>query len=179
MSPILELSANQRPLSHVNSPCNTIPVFTFKFSLRSVIRWPSYPYKPYMYTRHSQLLGCFWGAATASKCSKAMGAKGERELDLSSGKPSSNHALLYKTLQFHTIPCINKQMVRWCSLQWWCAKMSRGITTVSVSSRYWYDNRYWRTTVCIGHSFLQSGSVLNLYSTNTTQLFGCNFQYTP
>ena len=29
------------------------------------------------------------------------------------------------------------------------------------------------------HSFLQSGSVLNLYSTNTTQLFGCNFQYTP
>ena len=47
LSPILELSANQRPLSHVNSPCNTIPVFTFKFSLRSVIRWPSYPYKPY------------------------------------------------------------------------------------------------------------------------------------
>ena len=31
----------------------------------------------------------------------------------------------------------------------------------------------------INHSFLQSGSVLNLYSTNTTQLFGCNFQYTP
>ena len=136
LSPILELSANQRPLSHVNSPCNTIPVFTFCGSYCG----------PHIHINLiHQTFPITWlilGSCHCLKMQQNVGGKRREGARSFKWYTIIITALLYKTLQFHTIPRINIQMVRWCSLQWWCAKMSRGITTVSVSSRYWYENRY-------------------------------------
>ena len=47
LSPILELSANQRPLSHVNLIFLVTPSPSLPLNFLWILRRPSYPYKPY------------------------------------------------------------------------------------------------------------------------------------